>query len=208
LIPSSVEVPFPAAYSAQKQNLILLGAALLLAVIVVGFAVWHFTNPLKQSPIAKLETPVLLPAEMQIFPAPPVPKQDMIAPAIPAEPKLRSSVTVEQVPVHPAKSAAAQIVPHIPQVDSATHYDASSAQTTTLRLVFDAESWTEIRGKDGNTLSARVHAPGSEMRLHGQAPLALVIGHAASVHLFKNGEPVDLTPYINSSSEVARLTLE
>src|SRR5450830_941197 len=45
LIPASVEVPFPAAHSSQRQNLILLGAALLLAVFVVVFAVWHFTNP-------------------------------------------------------------------------------------------------------------------------------------------------------------------
>ena len=37
--PASVDVPFPVAHSAQRQNMILLGAALLLAVLVVAFAV-------------------------------------------------------------------------------------------------------------------------------------------------------------------------
>lgn len=211
LTPASVEVPFPVAHSSQRQNLILLGAALLLAVIVAWFAVWHFTNPLKQSlkqsTMAKIETPAPLPAEMQIIPAPPAPKQNLIAPAIPAEPKLRSSQSAEKSPARKEKAAAAQTVPQTQSADSAAH-DGTATQTITLRLVFDVESWTEIKDKGGNTLSARVHPPGSEMRLHVQAPLSLVVGHAASVHLFKNGEPVDLAPYINASSEVARLTLE
>ena len=69
LIPASVDVPFPVAHSSHRQNLILLGAALLLAVIAVGFAVWHFTTPLMQSKVEKIETPVPLPTEMQIIPA-------------------------------------------------------------------------------------------------------------------------------------------
>jgi cytoskeleton protein RodZ len=207
LIPASVEVPFPAAHSSQRQNLILLGAALLLAVVVVGFSVWHFTNPLKQSKAAKIETPVPLPAEMQIIPAPPVPKQNMIAPSIPAEPKLRSSATVEQSSVRVAKTAAAQTVPQTESTDSATRHDTST-QATALRLVFDEESWTEITDKDGKIISSRVHPRGSEMNLRGHMPLSLVIGHAATTHLYQDGEQVDLTPYINSSSEVARLTLE
>jgi cytoskeletal protein RodZ len=188
-----------------------LGAALLLAVIVVGFAVWHFTTPLKQAKVAKIETPVPLPAEMQIIPAPPVPKQSMIAPAIPAEPELRSSQTEEQSSPRAAKTAAAQTVPQTQSTDSATHDDTSHdtpTQTTTLRLVFDEGSWTEITDKDGKIISSRVHPRGSEMNLHGHLPLSLVIGHAATTHLYQDGEQVDLTPYINSSSEVARLTLE
>lgn len=214
LIPASVEVPFPVAHSSQRQNRILLGAALLLAVIVVGFAVWHFTTPLKQSkvekietPVPLLETPVPLPPEVQIIPAPPVPKQNLIAPAIPAEPKPRSSATVEQAPVRAAKTAAAQAVPKTQSTDSAAHRD-TPAKTTALRLVFDQESWTEITGKDGKIISSQVNPRGSELNLEGRPPLSLVIGHAATAHLYQDGEPVDLTPYINSSSEVARLTLE
>ncbi len=207
LIPASVDVPFPVEHSSQRQNLILLGAALLLAVIVVGFAVWHFTSPVKQSTVEKIETPVPLPAEMQIIPAPLVPKQNMIAPALPAEPKLRSSATVEQSSVRAAKTAAAQTVPQTQSTDVGTLQDTST-QTTTLRLVFDEEAWTEIKDKDGKMLSSQINPRGSELNLEARLPLSLVIGHAATTHLYQDGEQVDLTPYINSSSEVARLTLE
>ena len=75
-VPVSVEVPFPGAHFPQRQNLILLGAALLLAVVVVGFAVWHFTTPVKspdagkdagneiaKNDAGKIEIPIPLPAE-------------------------------------------------------------------------------------------------------------------------------------------------
>jgi len=206
LIPASVDVPFPDEHSAQK-NLILLGAALLMAVIVVGFAVWHFTTPLKQAKVVKIETPVSLPAEMQIIPAPPVPQDKMVPPAIPDEPKQRASVTVEKSLPRAEQAKADRSAPKIQSAVSATHHDTAT-KTALLRLVFDEESWTEITDKDGKIISSRVHPPGSEMNLHGHLPLSLVIGHAATTHLYRDGEPVDLAPYINSSSVVARITLE
>jgi cytoskeleton protein RodZ len=152
MIPASVDVPFPVAHSSQKYNLILLGAALLLAVIVVGFAVWHFTNPLKSPQVAQIETPVSLPAETQLIPTPPVPEQNLIAaPAIPAQPKLHSSVTAEfpstPLPKQAAKTAVVQPVPKIHSTDSTTN-QGTSPETTTLRLIFVEESWTEITDKE------------------------------------------------------------
>lgn len=246
MTPASVEVPFPASHSSQRQNLILLGASLLLAVIVVVFSVWHFTNPLKQVKVEKIETAVSLPAEMPINPAQPAANQEAIATAIPDEsksisdePKTRSSVavekfpvkveksqvTVEQSPVRTAKAAAA--VQAVPKAQSIKAEDQSAktedqsvdrpdtptindtpAQITSLRLVFDEESWTEIKDRDGKIISSQVNPRGSELNLEGSMPIFLTIGHAATAHLYQDGEPVDLTPYINSSSEVARLTLE
>jgi cytoskeleton protein RodZ len=72
LTPISVEVPFPSAYSPNWHNLIWLGVTLLLAVLVVVFAVWHFTTPVAQSEAAKVETPVSLPLKMEIMPASPI----------------------------------------------------------------------------------------------------------------------------------------
>lgn len=253
LIPASVDMPFPGENTSQRQTLILLGATLMLAVIVVGFAVWHFTTPVRQSTLAKIETPVSLPAEKQVIAEPPVQKHVAAAPpSIPVESKRQSTATVAQSSVRAAKTkavatagtaaivaqssvqatktkavaAAAQssatvaqssvraartkaVQPESPtQMTGSENTDDAATPTTLLRLVFDADSWAEIKDKDGKILSSRAHEPGSEMRVHGHPPLSLVIGHAASVHLFKNGEPVDLTPYTNVSSEVARLTLE
>lgn len=70
--PASVEVPFPDARSPQLQNLIWLGAALFLSVVVVAVAVWNFTSPsTKEEPEeqSSVETAVPLPAQMQVIPA-------------------------------------------------------------------------------------------------------------------------------------------
>ena len=229
LTPASVGVPFPNEYSAQK-NLILLGAALLMAVIVAGFAVWHFTTPLKQAKVVKVETPVSLPAEIQVIPAPPVAQDRKIEPAIPGEPKRRDLVTAEK-PIprkektepRKEKTEPVVVVPPAQSAVSSKHNNAAinstpasgiaaiqeaSGKTAALHLVFDEEAWAEITDKDGKIISSRVHPPGSEMNLHGHLPLSLVIGHAAATHLYQDGKPVDLAPYTNSSSEVARITLE
>jgi len=85
LIPVSVEVPFPDAHSVNWQNLIWLGITLLLAVMVVAFAVWHYTTPVSQPNVAQVEVPVSLPSKMEVIPASPVPETDTIEPPAPAE---------------------------------------------------------------------------------------------------------------------------
>ena len=204
LIPASVDMPFPGENTSQRQTLILLGAALMLAVIAVGFAVWHFTTPIRQSTVAKLETPVSLPAEKQVIPEPLVQKQNMAATPNTVEPKRQSSVTVAQSSVHAAKTKAAASAGQSstvaqssvqatktkpaattgqssatvaqssvqaaktkavqaesqPQMTGSENTDDTATPTTMLRLVFDEESWTEIKDKDGKILSSRAHEPG------------------------------------------------
>lgn len=219
LTPISVEVPFPSAYSPSRQNLIWLGAALLLAVLVVAFAVWHFTTPLVKPEVAKIETPVLLPSKMQIISASSVLETGVIASAPAARPAFvaaQSLVTQSSVlatkPLSskprdtlPVASVKAEVLtqPTKPAVAPGV-----SPQTAMLRLTFDAESWAEIKDGDDKILSSQVNLPGSELSLNGHAPFSLAIGHATSVRLYYRGKQVDLTPHIRSSSEVARLTLE
>lgn len=202
LVPVSVEVPFPSAHSPQRQNLMWLGAALLLSVLVVAFAVWHFTTPPAKPESAQVETPVPLPDKMQIIAASPVAEAGAIAPpveSLSAEVAQPVSSSAEKTRI---SKVATQAQPEKPAAKS------DSPQTTALRLTFDKESWAEIRDKDDKILSSQVNPRSSELHLKGQAPFSLVIGHAASVQLYYRGKQVDLTPYINSSSEVARLTLE
>src|SRR3989339_967999 len=105
LAPNSVEVPFPNAYSPQRQNLIWLGAALLLAVLVVAFAVWHFTTPRAHPDVAQVETPVSLPAQMQIIPASPVHEAGVIVSPV------GSALQPEPVVAQPPVSAAQPLTP-------------------------------------------------------------------------------------------------
>ncbi len=271
--PASVEVPFPSAHSPQRQNLIWLGAALLLSVLVVAFAVWHYTTPqpAQNSEAVLVETPVTLPAQIQELAASPVAAaptmaassvtavQPVLPPAVqptvqaikPLVQPIQSAVPVTRVPatVKPfaqsaipltkplaqvaAKPLAQSAVPStkpvaLPavkpmaqsavsatkplaqpsQVVAAKPAAEPGSQTASLRIVFDDESWTEVKDKFGKTLSSQVNSRGSEVRLDGRAPFSLVIGHAAKVRVYHRGKQVDLTAYTNGTSEVARLTLE
>ena len=225
LIPASVEVPFPNAHSVRQQNTIWLGAASLLAVIVAGFAFWHFKTPVKQakeqSKVTQVETPVTLPTETKIISEPLVLKSSTIEPAmpavspVPAVPKVRSSAA--QSSVRAAKTLASKTpVSKTPAVKDATQVQSANSavppvtlpQTAELRLVFGEESWTEIKDKDGNIISSQVNPRGSELRLEGNPPFSMLIGHAASASLYYRGKQVDLKPYINQYSEVAHLKLK
>lgn len=181
LVYRSVEVPFPTEYTAQRSNLVWLGTALLLAVLIVIFAVWQYTKPVIEShETIKTETSLALPVEA-------------LAPEM--------SAPIEQ------PQEALPETKLVTQTEKPTDVE-TNAKPGVLRLVFDEEAWAEIRNRDDKILSSQVNPRGSELDVDGRAPFSLVIARAASVHVFHHGKPVDLTPYINSSSEVARLTLE
>ena len=228
LSPPSVGGAFPAGHASQQQNLIWLGAALLLSVVVVAFAVWHYTSPSKHEPAAKVtrsentaqtETPVTLPPEepatavqeskpVQTAPAAEEPRTKPSAPAESQTRQTKSSLPPVAAASKPAAGTAEPVDTLMSDTTAASAAPEPTSPILEVRLTFDAESWTEVTQVDGKVLSSRVHDPGSEMRLHGHVPLTLVIGRASSVHLFKEGEPVDLAPYTNTASDVARLTLE
>lgn len=232
LIPASVGVPFPNAQSSRQQNMIWLGAALLLAVIVAAFAFMHFKTPLKQAKeqasVAKVETPITLPTEAKTVSEPLVLKSSTIEPVVPAvpvvtaAPKVRSSAAQSSVraaktlssdreakaqsSVRAAKTLAAKDA----KVKSANSVTPPGAlpQTAELRLVFGEESWTEIKDKDDKIISSQINPRGSELHLEGNPPFTMLIGHAASASLYYRGKQVDLKPYINQYSEVAHLKLK
>ena len=196
LEPASVEVPFPVAHSVQRQNMVLLGAALLLAVLVVAFAVWHFTTPQTTAVVAP-ETQVSLHPET---PGILVQAVSEVASEVTAASAVSAAMPALEVPPPPVSQVVPQVQPGKPP--------GASSQIPVLRLAFDGESWVEIRDSDGNVLSSQINPQGSELRLDGSAPFSLVIGQAASARLYYKGKQVDLTPHISSSNAIARLTLE
>jgi cytoskeleton protein RodZ len=205
LEPASVEVPFPRAHAFSPQNLIWMGAALVLAVLVVVFAVWHYKTPQPQAEGVPTQTAIPMPAEIQVVSASAVPETAMAeapvaAPAKPAVPEPAPT------PV-PAKPSAGLIAPQAQSAKPAAQPGAP-LPSGALRLTFDDESWVEVRDKSDRILSSQVNPRGSELRLDGHAPLSLVIGHASTAHLYYRGKQVGLAPYINSTSDTARLTLE
>ena len=261
LMPNSVEAPFPDAYSPRRQNLVWLAIALLLAVLVVAFAVWHFTAPPTKPKETQVEMPDPSPENTRPAPAQPIleagrmPSADAAAPPLPeaAHPLVAADkpVASQDVPKIPGTKAPETKAPEtkspetkspetkspetkspetktpvtktsetnppevkipeakIPEVKTQPVGTlAVLPQNAALRLVFGDESWVEIKDKDDKVLLSQVNPSGSELRMNGQSPFALVIGRAASVRLYYRGKQIDLTPHINAATEVARLTLE
>ncbi len=226
LAPSSVDVPFPNEQANRQQNLVWLGAASVLAVLVLGFAFWHYKTPLKQAkePTKELvkeqtnatlvEAPVALPADAKIISEPLVLKSSTIEPSVHPVPKSRSSEATSSVKetktlasAHAAKTASAKAASHVPATVTMTS-DRAGLKPEELRLVFGEESWTEIKDKDGKIISSQINPAGSELHVEGNPPFSMLIGHAASASLFYRGKQVDLKPHINKYSEVAHLTLK
>jgi cytoskeleton protein RodZ len=75
-----------------------------------------------------------------------------------------------------------------------------------LHLVFDEESWVEIRDAAGNVIFSQLNQAGSERRIYGRPPLSLIVGNAHGVRLTYNEQPVDLERH--TKVDVARFTLE
>ena len=214
--PLHVEAPMPSERTARRQNLNLLIAALLIALVIAGFAVWQANAPIpavaqkpQVSDQAVEEMPLAMPEHVEMLDGvSAVPESGVqAASAVPAEPAPASAVPVVASPAKTVANAAAPVATTASPAASAVAPLAPVANST-LRLVFDKEAWVEIRDRDGKLLSNHLNQGGTELRIDGAAPFSLVVGHAPSVHLYYRNKPVDMTPYVNATSEVARLKLE
>ena len=224
--PESVEVPFNIQQLSARQNQMWLYATAVIAVLVVVFAIWHYAAPKVEvkAPVSDImESSITLPALNEIASAviaSEVVAYEEVATAIAASapvavaPIVKSPVPQQTAPAvktqtTPAlKTAAALTQSTVSNISTANQSVVSAANLVRIRLVFDAESWTEVKDATGRLMSSKLNAAGTELNLNGQAPYDLVIGNARFVQLYRRGKLVDLTPYINSTSEVARLRLE
>ena len=83
---------------------------------------------------------------------------------------------------------------------------AEPSGRVTVRMIFEQESWVEIKDRTGNTIFGQLNPAGSRRSVSGEPPLSVVVGHSAGVRLFLGDKSVDLAPH--TRVDVARLTLE
>lgn len=75
-----------------------------------------------------------------------------------------------------------------------------------IRMIFDQDSWVEIKDRNGNTVFGQLNPAGSRRSARGEPPLSIVVGNAAGVRLFQGDKSIDLAPH--TRVDVARLTVE
>jgi len=198
-VPSSREIPFPPAKSRRWP---WYSAAML--VLIGGLAAYEYywnepeftTSKRAPRAVEPSRQPVAPPAAPASVPAEPAP-----AVSAPVTPTSSNTPPARDANVTRAEAADA------PQPVTATNDDRHPAPGERLvHLVFDEESWVEIRDGSGNVIFSQLNQAGSERRVYGKPPLSLIVGNAHSVRLTYNAKPVDLESH--TKIDVARLTLE
>jgi cytoskeleton protein RodZ len=75
-----------------------------------------------------------------------------------------------------------------------------------VKLVFEDESWVEIKDATGDIIFSQLNAPGTERVIRGHPPFAVIVGNAHAVRLSYRDRPVDLEPH--TRVDVARVVLQ
>ena len=169
----------------------------MVSVTLGGFAWFNYSHVEPELQITPATAPVVV-----------------VAPVVPVAPTIDEAASTNAAPALAAASAEATpgtvapvAAPVVPAVEAAsTPPDAAGSAAGQLRLMFEGDSWVDIRDADGNKVVARLYRPGAEDTLSGKPPFKLVIGNAAQVKLFYNGQPVDLAAHVKVN--VARLQLD
>ena len=141
------------------------------------------------------------------------PQVDPQLPAPPATPPAPATGTSSTLLPNPLAAEGQAIEPSpVPEARDASPATAApaaapeaAATPAPLVLAYRGPSWTEVRDRTGQLLSARMFAAGSEQSIRGTPPFEVVIGNARAVTLTYQGKPIDLSRYTRQN--VARLRL-
>lgn len=193
----SIEAPFASNFAQRRrQNMIWLAAAILCVLAAIGFAAWNMYAP------ASPAKPIL---EMTSIPVPDqVPDVELVSGAVSAPVMVGNAVpsAIGATSAAPITSSVTAVAPVVVPV-SAVNPNAA------LRLVFDEDSWTEIREQSGRVLTSQLNRAGTELSLDGTPPFTLIIGNATGVNLYYHGVEVDLEQHLpRPDSSIARFKLE
>jgi len=166
--------------------------AVLLVMLLAALAAYelYLSGPV---PVEKGKAPAAVPAPI----APPASEAPARAESVAAGGAQIDAEVTPEAPVTPPPS---------PVVAAARGSIASSSRDGELHLTFQADSWVEVRDRNGKTIFSRLNPQGTDQRVRGTPPLVVVVGNPRGVRLTYNDRLVDLDPHIKR--DVARLTLE
>lgn len=186
--PRAMEVPFPRVTPKGSFVYVMLSAVVVIAVVSV-IVEWV----LRPGTVPAAAAPAAVPLQREATPV--VPREAVPAPPLVAEPAPPATAMSVPAPV----PAAAERRPSLVQHETVLH-------AKRIELLFDRESWVEIKDADGRIVFSQLNPPGSRRNVVGEAPFSIVIGNATGVKLRYNNSDVDLAPF--TRTDVARLTLE
>ncbi len=184
---------WPRAFSLPVIGALLLAGAALL-VYVVPSGPWSIDRllPMFDGGTSAGVNPT--PASTEATPVPVV----AAAPVQASVPPAASIAPPAELP--PASGAASAVVD---TVFSAPASAPPAGGMLTLRA--SAESWVEVRDRNGQILLSRTLAPGEAAGVDGAAPLSLTVGNAEATEVVFRGRPLTLAA---NRDNVARMELK
>jgi cytoskeleton protein RodZ len=180
---ASVRRPIPITDSARRTNLVYAALSVAILAVIAGVVLeWQR----ERSGTARLS----------------------FVPAAKEPPQLASSaVSVAAVTVAPGGIAAPEPAAAPAAPEAAPVAPAPAAEGVhRIHLMYERDSWVEIRSRGEKLLTSRLNAGGTEQTVEGRPPFSLIIGNAQYVRLTYDDKPVDLAPHVKV--EVARFTLD
>jgi len=185
----SRDIPFPTAETWRWQRY-----AAAAAVIVALLSVYEFFFNDEPEKVTPQPGPVAaLPSTQKPRPVVPSKKPQE------AEAKEPTAAAVSSPQIAPPSPAAAAGVSQ--KQERIVHPDERE-----VRLVFEEESWVEIRDRNDQTIFSQLNQAGTTRRISGMPPLSIVVGNAQGVRMTYAGRDIDLARH--TKIDVARLTLE
>ncbi len=179
---------------------------ILLGLIALLVAWWLSQQPLQLGSTVEPEasstelvpesTPVFSSRETESLPAPQEPTSD----TVPPEPQAPVSNAEESTPE--VQPQAVQAVSSEPEPENVAPEGVSGAS---LRIVFEADSWTEVTDAEGQRLVYDLVKAGRTLRFVGKPPFRVFLGYAPGVTVYYQGERFDHTPYMRR--DIARFSL-
>jgi cytoskeleton protein RodZ len=192
-MPTARGVPFPTASVRRWPRY----AGLVLVVGVAGLAAYEF-HWSDQLTVERLP-PAAITAPQEVKPAVP---PAAVAGAV-SKP-LQSSMD-EKPSTGQTEGALQQAEPDTAVATQAPVRIATGESE--LRFVLERDSWIQVRDATGKTLLTRLIQGGSEERVNGKPPFAVVVGRADAVQLYYNQQAVDISAHVIRDG-VARFTLK
>jgi len=201
-----VNVSFPSARSLRSINVLWLGGAVGVVILLGLFVLLHDSEPVAKTSEVVESVPLPLPdagasavADTMVQAPPNVPEQ-VAEPKIPTKPaKVKKPVAETELQVAAASAPDAIVKPSVP---------LETLKRRPLHFVFSEKAWAEVIDVTGAVLLSRTNPAGTEQWVGGpqRAPYDISIAHPGSVKLYYRGEEIDLSAY--AAMEVAHLKVE
>jgi len=94
----------------------------------------------------------------------------------------------------------------VPASTASAAKERAAGDGAQVRLVFEDESWVEIKDNSGQIIFSQLSPAGSQRAVNGHPPFSVIVGNAHGVRLTYRDKAVDLGPH--TRVDVARVVLE